>query len=113
MEAPEVLRCGDGHYRKVFYGLGPYIADYPEQALVTCVVQGWCPTCVISAVLTFGHLTLSYRCRARRGELEDGNEHGIRAREYTDFLVESYELGELWKQYGIVGDIVVGLTSFK
>jgi hypothetical protein len=23
--------------------LGPYIADYPEQTLLTCVVQGWCP----------------------------------------------------------------------
>ena len=24
------------------YGLGPYIADYPEQALLACIVQGWC-----------------------------------------------------------------------
>ena len=46
METPEIIRCGDGHYRKIFYGLGPYIADYPEQALVCCIVQGWCPTYV-------------------------------------------------------------------
>jgi Plavaka transposase len=42
MTTPDVLRCPDGHYRRAIYGLGPYIADYPEQALLACVVQGWC-----------------------------------------------------------------------
>ena len=45
MEEPEVLRCPDGHFRRVVYGLGPYIADYLEQVLLTCVVQNWCPKC--------------------------------------------------------------------
>jgi hypothetical protein len=35
--------CADGQYRRVIYGLGPYIADYPEQALLACIVQNWCP----------------------------------------------------------------------
>ena len=39
---PEVFRCPDGHYRRVIWGIGPYIADYPEQVLLTCIVQGWC-----------------------------------------------------------------------
>jgi hypothetical protein len=39
---PEVVLCGDGFYRRVIYGIGPYIADYPEQCLVACIVQGWC-----------------------------------------------------------------------
>ena len=43
MTLPEVVRFPDGHLRKVIYGLGPYIADYPEQALLACIVQGWCP----------------------------------------------------------------------
>lgn len=43
MTTPEVVRCADGHFRHVIYGLGPYIADYPEQVLISCVVQGWCP----------------------------------------------------------------------
>ena len=43
MEKPEVVECADGHYRRVIWGLGPYIGDYPEQLLLTCVVQGWCP----------------------------------------------------------------------
>lgn len=44
MEKPELVWCADGYYRRIVYGLGPYIADYPEQALLTCIVQGWCPT---------------------------------------------------------------------
>ena len=43
MEKPEVVHYGDGHYRRTIYGLGPYIADYPEQVLLACIVQGWCP----------------------------------------------------------------------
>jgi hypothetical protein len=43
MTTPEVTRCPDGHFRRVIYGLGPYIADYVEQVLITSVVQGWCP----------------------------------------------------------------------
>ena len=42
MMTPEVTCFPDVHFRKVVYGLGPYIADYPEQALLACIVQGWC-----------------------------------------------------------------------
>ncbi|KAF8883641.1 hypothetical protein CPB84DRAFT_1850916 [Gymnopilus junonius] len=38
-------KFSNGHYCKVIYGLGPYIANYPEQALLACVIQGWCPKC--------------------------------------------------------------------
>ncbi|EGO20205.1 hypothetical protein SERLADRAFT_411134 [Serpula lacrymans var. lacrymans S7.9] len=30
----------------VIYGIGPYIANYPEQALLACIVQGWCSRCI-------------------------------------------------------------------
>jgi hypothetical protein len=43
METPEIVRYADGHFRRTIYGLGPYIADYPEQVLLACIVQGWCP----------------------------------------------------------------------
>ncbi|KIK80142.1 hypothetical protein PAXRUDRAFT_45621, partial [Paxillus rubicundulus Ve08.2h10] len=43
MSTPEVVVFGDGHFHHVVYGLGPYIADYEEQALLTYIVQGWCP----------------------------------------------------------------------
>ncbi|KAJ7646325.1 hypothetical protein DFH06DRAFT_1270859 [Mycena polygramma] len=45
MTTPEVVQCPDGHFRRVIYGLGPYIADYPEQVWFTSVVQNWCPKC--------------------------------------------------------------------
>ena len=47
MKSPKVVRFPDGHYRKVVYGLSPYISDYPEQALLACVVQGWCAKYVL------------------------------------------------------------------
>ncbi|KAF9221556.1 hypothetical protein BS17DRAFT_797037 [Gyrodon lividus] len=41
MMVPEVTMCADGHYRKVIYGLGPYIADYEEQVVLTGIVQNY------------------------------------------------------------------------
>lgn len=46
MTTPEVIRCPDGHLRHAFYGIGPYIADYPEQVWLASIVQDWCPKCV-------------------------------------------------------------------
>jgi hypothetical protein len=43
MNTPEVVRCPDAHFRRAVYGIGPYIGDYPEQALLACIVQNWCP----------------------------------------------------------------------
>ena len=47
MTRPRITRCADGHFRWVIYGLGPYIADYPEQCLLACVLSGWCPKYVL------------------------------------------------------------------
>ncbi|KZT20824.1 hypothetical protein NEOLEDRAFT_1074755, partial [Neolentinus lepideus HHB14362 ss-1] len=93
MTIPEVTLCADGAFRRVIYGLGPYIADYPEQALLACIVQGWCP-----------------KCTARRGSLEGDGINIRRWCEHTEALVESLDLGTLWDEYGIVGDIVVCIS---
>ena len=42
MTTPELVKCPDGHLRRVIYSLGPYTADYPEQALLGNLVQGHC-----------------------------------------------------------------------
>ena len=47
---PEVVRFPDGHFRKVIYRFGPYIADYLEQALIACIVQGWCAKYVFTVM---------------------------------------------------------------
>lgn len=43
MMNPKVVRCPDGHFRRAIFSLGPYIADYPEQIWLACVVYNWCP----------------------------------------------------------------------
>jgi hypothetical protein len=43
MTNPVVRRCPDGHLRRVIYDLVAFIADYPEQVMLTGIVQGWCP----------------------------------------------------------------------
>ncbi|KAF8872520.1 hypothetical protein CPB84DRAFT_1854424 [Gymnopilus junonius] len=88
MSKPKVTLCGDGHYRKVIYGLGPYIADYPEQALLACIVQGWCP-----------------KCTALPDKLDDPG-GSRRSHEHTDTLLDGCTLKELWDDYGIVGDLL-------
>lgn len=50
MTTPEIAWTPNGHYRRIIYSIGPYIADYPEQALLTCIVQGWCPRYVTSSL---------------------------------------------------------------
>lgn len=42
MSKYEIMQCPDGHFRRIIFELGPYIADYPEQVLLGCVLQGWC-----------------------------------------------------------------------
>ncbi|KAG2117733.1 hypothetical protein DEU56DRAFT_874097 [Suillus clintonianus] len=88
MTTDEVVHSPDGHFRRAVYGLGPYIADYPEQALLACIVQNWCP-----------------KCTAPADGLDNGT-YGRRSRNHTEVLVEEFELGVLWDEYGLVGDIV-------
>lgn len=110
MTVPEVAMCADGHYRRVVYGLGPYIADYPEQALLACIVSGWCPRYAIDILMSdcFTDSNTVFRCTAHVDDL-DGGEAGRRSHEHTDTLLEAFNLKVLWDDYGIVGDIVVSL----
>ena len=43
MSTPQVMRCPDGHFRRVIFEIGPFIADYPEQVVLSGIIQGWCP----------------------------------------------------------------------
>jgi hypothetical protein len=43
MTTLDIIKCPDGHFHRAVYGLGPYIADYPEQVWLAGIVQGWCP----------------------------------------------------------------------
>ncbi|KAJ7249322.1 hypothetical protein C8J57DRAFT_1356642 [Mycena rebaudengoi] len=93
MTVPRVTRCADGHFRRCIYGLGPYIADYPEQALLTNIVQNWCP-----------------RCLSPANDLDQPSVR--RSHEHTDALMEGCTLKELWDDFGIVGDLLPFTTGF-
>ncbi|KAF8870197.1 hypothetical protein BD779DRAFT_1614206 [Infundibulicybe gibba] len=34
MTTPVVRQCPDGHFRRIIFGFGPFIADYPEQVML-------------------------------------------------------------------------------
>ncbi|KAI5886109.1 uncharacterized protein SCHCODRAFT_02673152 [Schizophyllum commune H4-8] len=84
----EVVRCADGYYRRVVYGLGPYIADYPEQVWLSGIVQGWCP-----------------KCDAEPDDLDSENARR-RTHEKTDFLISVFDPGILWSDFGVRVDVV-------
>ena len=44
MTTPDIVLCPDQYFRRVLYGLGPHIADYPEQAMIVWILLNWCPT---------------------------------------------------------------------
>ncbi|KAG1728409.1 hypothetical protein EDD22DRAFT_982701 [Suillus occidentalis] len=95
MDTPDVARFPDGHFCRVIYGLGPYIADYPEQVLLSGVVQGWCP-----------------KCLADRRDLDSDEPCLRRCEKHRELLVEELEYGKLWEEYGIVGDLVPFMNDY-
>ncbi|KAH6886621.1 hypothetical protein BKA70DRAFT_1377252 [Coprinopsis sp. MPI-PUGE-AT-0042] len=98
MSKPKVTKFGDGCYRRVIYGIGPYIADYPEQALLACIVQGWCP-----------------KCTAPSDNLDEDAlryQHVPRSHEHTDKTCNAFSLQQLWDDYGIVGDLIPFTVHF-
>ncbi|KIJ07272.1 hypothetical protein PAXINDRAFT_90695 [Paxillus involutus ATCC 200175] len=93
MTKPEIVQFGDSYHRRVIYGLGPYIADYEEQVLLSCIVRGWCA-----------------KCLSPRNELDINSL--CRCKEHTETLLEQATLQELWSEYGIVGDLVPFTNDF-
>ncbi|KAG1717847.1 uncharacterized protein EDB91DRAFT_1241042 [Suillus paluster] len=88
MTKPEVAKFGDGHFRWVIYGLGPYIADYEEQVLLACIVSHWC-----------------LRCCAHRKDLDAGAL--LRCHDHTEALVDTGTYTQLWFEFGIISNLVV------
>ncbi|KAJ7312556.1 hypothetical protein DFH08DRAFT_918007 [Mycena albidolilacea] len=100
MDSPEVVQCPDGHLRRVIYGIGPYIADYPEQVWLAAIVQNWCPKCEALP----DHLDAegtSAKCFRSGGGLAG-----------TEALIRCFDPGILWDDYGVRADIVPFTNDF-
>lgn len=112
MTKPEVVKCPDGHFRRAVYGLGPYIADYPEQVWLSGIVQGWCPKCVTFILCIFSLLRShsASRCLAKPNFLDDASARR-RTHEKTELLFDSFDSRILWDDFGIRSDVVVSQLS--
>jgi hypothetical protein len=107
MTIPDVVRCPDSHYRRVIYGLGPYIADYPEQVALSGVVQNWCPKYVSFAMNLLTCASYCLRCLNNRKNLDGDGELLLRCRHHTDLVVQELPHAHLWHEYGIIQEVVV------
>ncbi|KAJ6490015.1 hypothetical protein C8R45DRAFT_1138948, partial [Mycena sanguinolenta] len=89
MTTPDIVRFPDGHYRRAIYGLGPYIADYPEQVWLAGIVQNWCP-----------------KCDAPPDHLDDAENVHLRTESATDIMIRNFDPGILWDEFGVRSDVV-------
>lgn len=90
MTIPEIVQCPDRHYRRAIFGIGPYIADYPEQVLLACVVSNWCP-----------------KCTARPENLDGDEDAVLRTHKAAAFLIENFDPGIIWSDVGVRSDVQV------
>ncbi|KDQ50016.1 hypothetical protein JAAARDRAFT_211946 [Jaapia argillacea MUCL 33604] len=95
MTTLEVVCCADGHFRCAIYGLGPYIADYPEQVWLCGIVQGWCP-----------------KCNAQPDNLDDPDAQRRTAAK-TEYYISIFDPGVLWDDFGIRADVVPFTHGFS
>ncbi|KIY61449.1 hypothetical protein CYLTODRAFT_447703 [Cylindrobasidium torrendii FP15055 ss-10] len=88
MTTPEIVQCPDRHFRRAIFGIGPYIADYPEQVLLSCVVSKWCP-----------------KCTAKPDALDNNTDAILRTHETSKFLIENLDPGIIWSDFGVRSDV--------
>ncbi|KAN0139618.1 hypothetical protein V8E53_002280 [Lactarius tabidus] len=93
MTSPVIRRCPDGHLRRVIYDLVAFIADYPEQVMLTGIVQGWCA-----------------KCTALPGNLD--SPANFRTPAHTECVTDILDSKTLWTEYGIDDDVIPFTSDF-
>ncbi|KAI5995418.1 hypothetical protein EDD15DRAFT_2195444 [Pisolithus albus] len=93
MTVPQVMKCPDGHFRCAIFGIGPYIADYLEQVLISGIVQNWCGGCI-----------------ALPDNLDAGGPP--RTAELMRALIEELQAGAAWDEWGIDVNIMPFTEDF-
>ncbi|KIO07297.1 hypothetical protein M404DRAFT_76045, partial [Pisolithus tinctorius Marx 270] len=93
MTMPQIMKCPDHHFCHIIFGLSPYTADYPEQVLISGIIQNWCGRCIAFP--------------------NDLNGSGApQTLELTQALIEELPLGILWDEWGIDGNVVPFTDDF-
>lgn len=113
MSTPVVLQCPDGHFRRCIYEFGAFIADYPEQVLLTGIVQGWCPMYVALAFCSYHHIT-DIGCFSGTAPSSNLDQAEVRrSKEHTAFLKREFDNDPifLWDNYGLNVHVVVCVLS--
>ncbi|KAF9228553.1 hypothetical protein BS17DRAFT_763336 [Gyrodon lividus] len=93
MMTPQLMKCPDHHLCRIIFGIGPYIADYPEQVLISGIVQNWCR-----------------RCLAFPNDLDSGGTP--QTKEFTDALIDELPLGVIWDEWGVDANVVPFTDDF-
>ncbi|KAI0297314.1 hypothetical protein B0F90DRAFT_1811137 [Multifurca ochricompacta] len=83
-------------FKCIIYDLITFIADYPEQVMLTRIVQGWCPKCITFPIFPDNLEMPTIPCTCALTE------------ELADFL----DSKTLWNQYGIDDDIIPFTNDF-
>jgi hypothetical protein len=98
----------------VIFGIGPYIADYPEQVLLTGIVSGWCPQYVLFACpvrSNFHNCSLGVRL-TETSWIPTAMLAVARVR-IQKFFLQAFDPGTLWDEYGLDADIIVSSIDFS
>ncbi|EPS92908.1 hypothetical protein FOMPIDRAFT_1056442 [Fomitopsis schrenkii] len=99
------VTSGDGTVRRVHPILAAYVADYPEQCLVTCSKSGTCPKCQVPEsrlesptpdLPRTKHWTLDVLQRARKKAKGKSNSHAF-TQACQDLNVSRYTIHPFWR----------------
>ncbi|KAI6098545.1 hypothetical protein F5141DRAFT_1190759 [Pisolithus sp. B1] len=94
MMVPWVMKCPDGHFHHIICSIGPHIADYLEQVLISGIVQNWCG-----------------RCTASPDDLDAGGPPCMA--QLMRVLIKELQASATWDEWGIDANIVLIKGGFK
>ena len=67
---------------------------------------------ILCDVLSIANMLLLRRCRAPSNQLDDDDDvYERRSRAHTDFLCTRCEMGVLYDNYGIIGDVIICIPT--
>ena len=85
-----------------------YIADYPEQVLLSCIVQGWCPRYILFYVsILLCNLLILIGPKCLQGNSMITNMSDVHMTIQISFAQDAKWAHYIYENYSIIGDIIV------